>query len=331
MANITAQMVKELRDTTSAGMMDCKAALGETDGNMEAAVDWLRKKGLSKAAKKAGRVAAEGLTGAAVKGKKGVVVEVNSETDFVARNDLFQGLVRMIADVALDVGTDVEAIKAAKVGGITIADAIADTVAKIGENMTLRRAASLSVGQGVVASYVHSAVVEGLGKMSVIVALESTGNADELARIGRQVAMHVAASNPQAIDSSGLDPGGRATREERAGRQGQGAGKTRECHRQDRRIRAQDLLQGGLPARSAVRPRRQEERGAGAQGSRGQGRRADQGHRLSCATRSVKVSSGRITISPPRWRQRRKRLSAGASVGRPTAGGRKRARRARHG
>jgi elongation factor Ts len=186
--------------------MDCKAALGENDGNMDAAVDWLRKKGLSKAAKKAGRVAAEGLTGAAIKGKKGVVVEVNSETDFVARNDLFQGLVKMTADVALDVGADVEKIKAAKVGSITVADAIADTVAKIGENMTLRRAASLSVGQGVVSSYVHGAVIDGLGKMSVIVGLESTGDADELARIGRQVAMHVAASNPQAIDPSGLDP-----------------------------------------------------------------------------------------------------------------------------
>ena len=206
MANISAQMVKELREATGAGMMDCKSALGENDGNMEAAVDWLRKKGLAKAAKKAGRIAAEGLTGAAVKGKKGVVVEVNSETDFVARNDLFQGLVKMIADVALNVGTDVETIKAAKVGAITIADAIADTVAKIGENMTLRRAASSSVGQGVVSSYVHGAVIEGLGKMSVIVALESAGNAEELARIGRQVAMHVAASNPQAIDSSGLDP-----------------------------------------------------------------------------------------------------------------------------
>ena len=206
MANISAQMVKELREATGAGMMDCKAALGENDGNMDAAVDWLRKKGLSKAAKKAGRVAAEGLTGAVVKGKKAVVVELNSETDFVARNDLFQGLVRMTADVALDVGTDVEAIKAAKVGAITIADAIADTVAKIGENMTLRRAASLSVPQGAIASYVHGAVVDGLGKMSVIVALESTGSTDELARIGRQVAMHVAASNPQAIDPSGLDP-----------------------------------------------------------------------------------------------------------------------------
>ncbi len=206
MADISAQLVKELREATGAGMMDCKAALGENGGNMEAAVDWLRKKGLAKAAKKAGRVAAEGLTAAEVKGKKGVVVEVNSETDFVARNDLFQGLVRMTADVALDVGTDVEAIKAAKVGGITIADAIADTVAKIGENMTLRRAASLSVDDGVVASYVHGAVVDGLGKMSVIVALESSGNKEELARIGRQVAMHVAASNPQAIDPSGLDP-----------------------------------------------------------------------------------------------------------------------------
>jgi elongation factor Ts len=141
-----------------------------------------------------------------VKGKKAVVVEVNSETDFVARNDLFQGLVRMVANVALDVGTDLAAIKIAKVGGVTIEEAIADTVAKIGENMTLRRAASLTVGQGVVASYVHNTVVEGLGKMSVIVALESSGNAEELARIGRQVAMHVAASNPQAIDSSGLDP-----------------------------------------------------------------------------------------------------------------------------
>ena len=206
MAQITAQMVKDLREMTGAGMMDCKSALGETAGVVNAAVDWLRKKGLSKAAKKADRVAAEGLVGVAVKGTKGVVVEVNSETDFVARNDLFQGLVRMAADVALDVGTDVEAIKAAKVGAITIADAIADTVAKIGENMTLRRASQLSVGTGVIASYVHNSVEEGLGKIGVLVALESTGKADELKRFGRMVAMHVAASNPQAIDSSGLDP-----------------------------------------------------------------------------------------------------------------------------
>jgi elongation factor Ts len=206
MANISAQMVKELRDMTGAGMMDCKAALGETAGDVEAAVDWLRKKGLSKAAKKADRIAADGLIGVAVKGNKGVVVEVNSETDFVARNDLFQGLVKMIANVALTVGTDMEKIKAAKVGHIAIADAIADTIAKIGENMTLRRASQLSVGTGVIASYVHNSVEEGLGKIGVLVALESTGKADELKRFGRMVAMHVAASNPQAIDSSGLDP-----------------------------------------------------------------------------------------------------------------------------
>ena len=158
MANITAQMVKELRERTGAGMMDCKAALQETNGDIEQAVDLLRKKGLAKAAKKAGRIAAEGLIGLAAEGTKGVLVEVNSETDFVARNDLFQGLVKMIANVALTVGTDVEKIKAAKVGTITIAEAIADTIAKIGENMTLRRASSLSVGTGVIANYVHNAV-----------------------------------------------------------------------------------------------------------------------------------------------------------------------------
>jgi elongation factor Ts len=206
MANITAQMVKELRESTGAGMMDCKAALTETQGDMTAAQDWLRKKGLSKAAKKAGRVAAEGLIGVLVQGTRGVLVEVNSETDFVARNDLFQGLVKMIADVALGAGTDVEKINAAKAGSITVADAVADTIAKIGENMTLRRAASLSVKQGAVGSYVHNSVVDGLGKIGVLVALESSGNADELASLGRMVAMHVAASNPQAIEASGLDP-----------------------------------------------------------------------------------------------------------------------------
>ena len=204
--SITAQMVKELRERTGAGMMDCKVALQETGGDMEQAVDLLRKKGLAKAAKKAGRIAAEGLIGLKVEGQKGVVVEVNSETDFVARNDLFQGLVKMIANVALSVGADVEKIKAAKVGSITMAEAIADTIAKIGENMSLRRASALSVGKGVIASYVHNSVDEGLGKIGVLVALESTGNGDELKRFGRMVAMHVAASNPQAIDPSGLDP-----------------------------------------------------------------------------------------------------------------------------
>jgi elongation factor Ts len=206
MANISAQMVKELRESTGAGMMDCKAALTETSGDMTAAQDWLRKKGLSKAAKKAGRVAAEGLIGLKVAGTKGVVVEVNSETDFVARNDLFQGLVAMIAGVALDVGTDVERIKAAKVGAITVADAITDTIAKVGENMTLRRAASLAVSKGAIGMYVHNSVTDGLGKIGVLVGLESTGQADELVALGRQLAMHVASANPQALDPAGLDP-----------------------------------------------------------------------------------------------------------------------------
>jgi elongation factor Ts len=199
-------MVKELRDMTGAGMMDCKAALGETAGNMDAAVDWLRKKGLSKAAKKAGRIAAEGLIGVALKGAKGAVVEVNSETDFVARNEQFQGLVRAIAQVALDVGSDVEKIKASKAGSGTVADAISEAIAKIGENMSLRRAAQLSVGQGAVASYVHNSVAEGLGKIGVIVGLESSGKTDELATLGRMIAMHVAAASPQAVDAAGLDP-----------------------------------------------------------------------------------------------------------------------------
>jgi elongation factor Ts len=206
MATITAAMVKDLRESTGAGMMDCKAALTETDGDMQAAQDWLRKKGLSKAAKKAGRVAAEGLIAALTKGTKGVVVEVNSETDFVARNEHFQGLVKMIAQVALDVGADTDKIKAAKVGAITVEAAISDAIATIGENMTLRRAALLDVGKGVVSSYVHNAVVEGAGKMGVIVALESPGKTDELAALGKQLAMHVAAANPLAIDPAGLDP-----------------------------------------------------------------------------------------------------------------------------
>ena len=207
MATITASMVKDLRETTGAGMMDCKTALTETGGDVQAAVDWLRKKGLSKAAKKAGRVAAEGLIGQMVTPKKGAMVEINSETDFVARNDHFQGLVKMIADVALNAGSeDIEAIKAAKAGSMTVADAVSSAIATIGENITLRRAAFLSVGQGVVASYMHNQVSDGLGKIGVLVALESPGNASELAGIGRQVAMHIASANPLAIDASGVDP-----------------------------------------------------------------------------------------------------------------------------
>lgn len=205
MAEITAALVKQLRDATGAGMMDCKQALVETKGDYEAAVDWLRKKGLSKAAKKSGRVAAEGLVGVGIEGRKGVLVEVNSETDFVARNDQFQGLVKLITQAALHNGSDVEKLKAAKAGSGTIADAIASAVATIGENMTLRRAATIEAKEGIVASYMHSAIAEGIGKIGVLVALESKGNADSLKEIGRKVAMHIAAANPAAVDASGID------------------------------------------------------------------------------------------------------------------------------
>ena len=206
MKPITPQMVKELRELTGAGMMDCKGALTETGGDMDAAVDALRKKGLAKAAKKAGRVAADGLVGVALAGHKGIVVEVNSETDFVARNEHFQGLVKMIAHAGLKAGPDVEAIKAAHAGAKTIGEDIASAIATIGENISLRRAASLEVGKGAVAGYVHNQVTEGLGKIGVLVGLESTGKADELASLGRKLAMHVAAANPQALDPTGLDP-----------------------------------------------------------------------------------------------------------------------------
>ena len=205
MAEITASAVKELRELSGAGMMDCKAALKETNGDVQAAVDWLRKKGLSKAAKKSGRVAAEGLVGIAVEGKKGVVVEVNSETDFVARNDHFQGLVKLIAQAALHNDTDVEKLKAVKAGSSTIEEAITSAIATIGENMTFRRAAEISVGEGVIGQYMHGAISDGLGKIGVLVALESKGDATELTRLGRMVAMHIAAANPLAVDAKGID------------------------------------------------------------------------------------------------------------------------------
>jgi elongation factor Ts len=209
MANITAAMVKDLREKTGAGMMDCKTALNETGGDIEAAVDWLRKKGLSKAAKKSGRVAAEGLVGVAVRGENGVVVEINSETDFVARNEEFQALVRTIALVAVEKGeTDVEALKNQHYpgGAGTVADAISNAIATIGENMTLRRVNALSVAEGVVGQYIHNSIGEGLGKIGVIVALESAGDKEQLAELGRKIAMHVAASGPLALDAGGLDP-----------------------------------------------------------------------------------------------------------------------------
>lgn len=204
---ITAQMVKELREKTGAGMMDCKAALQETGGDVEAAVDWLRTKGLAKAAKKSGRVAAEGLIAVAEGGDRAAMVELNSETDFVSRNDQFQALVRSVAKAALGTDGQLDSVLAAKVSGDeTVKGAITDAIATIGENMTLRRAAALTVKQGVVASYVHAAIAPGLGKIGVIVALESSGDRAKLAALGKQVAMHIAAASPLAVDVDRLDP-----------------------------------------------------------------------------------------------------------------------------
>ena len=208
MANITAAMVKELRETTSAGMMDCKTALAESNGDMQAAVDWLRKKGLSKAAKKAGRVAAEGLVAVESSGHTATILEVNSETDFVARNDQFQAFVREAAKIALMGDGTVEALQDAHFPGsqTKVKDRLQELIATIGENMTLRRLGKLEVSRGVIASYVHNAVTEGLGKIGVLVALETEGDATQLGTVGRQIAMHVAAANPAALDAAGLDP-----------------------------------------------------------------------------------------------------------------------------
>lgn len=207
MAEITAALVKDLREKTGAGMMDCKKALGAVEGDIEAAIDWLRTKGLAAAAKKAGRVAAEGLVAVAAAGTKGVAVEVNAETDFVARNDQFQGFVSTFAQIALDKGGDVEALKAAEFPGAgkTTQEQLTALIATIGENMNIRRAVRLDVSQGVVATYVHSAIAPGLGKIGVLVALESAGDAAKLEALGKQIAMHVAAANPLFLDSSSVD------------------------------------------------------------------------------------------------------------------------------
>ncbi len=206
MAEITAALVKELREKTGAGMMDCKKALNATSGELEPAVDWLRKQGLAAASKKAGRVAAEGLVGALTTGKDGVLVEVNSETDFVARNETFQDFVLKVAEVALTQNGDMEKVKAAAYpGGKTVGDKLTELIGSIGENMQLRRAAKLSVGQGAVVSYIHSAAAPNLGKIGVLVALESAGDADKLQALGKQIAMHVAAANPQSLSVESLD------------------------------------------------------------------------------------------------------------------------------
>ncbi len=207
MAAITAALVKELRETTGAGMMDCKNALKEVDGDVEAAVDWLRKKGLAAAAKKAGRVAAEGLVGIAVAGPKGAVIEVNAETDFVARNETFQEFVRTCAGIALESGGDMERLQAAPFPGTerTVAEQLTHLIATIGENMSLRRVALLEVGAGAVEGYVHNQVAPQLGKIGVLVALESSGDSTKVGTLAKQLAMHVAATSPLAVDRDGVD------------------------------------------------------------------------------------------------------------------------------
>lgn len=207
MSTITAAMVKDLRERTGAGMMDCKQALSETNGDIEAAIDWLRKKGLSRAAKKAERVAAEGLVAVASADRNGAVVEVNSETDFVARNETFQTAVLQIAQLALETDGDVDKLKSATYPGTekSVDDYLKELVGTIGENMNLRRSAVLGVENGVVSSYVHNKVIEGAGKIGVLVALESTGDTDKLDAFGRQVAMHIAAMAPLALTPDELD------------------------------------------------------------------------------------------------------------------------------
>ena len=289
MATISAALVKELRESTGAGMMDCKTALTENDANFEAAVDWLRKKGLSKAAKKAGRVAAEGLVAALVEGGKGVVTEVNSETDFVARNADFQTLVKNVAQTALKTGkTEVEELNAqAYPGGGTVAEAVTTAIANIGENLTLRRAAELSVSDGVVGRYVHTQISDGLGKIAVIVALESKGDKEVLATLARQLSMHVASANPLALTAEEIDAA-TIEREKNLLRE-KNAGKPEKVMEKIIEFGAQDVLQGSAAARAGLeppRPRRQDRR-PGRQGDRGQGRRADrhQGLQALCAGR----------------------------------------------
>ena len=230
MAEITATLVKELRDKTGAGMMDCKRALGETGGDIEGAVDWLRKKGLAAAAKKAGRVAADGLVGIATRNFAGAVVEVNSETDFVARNELFQAFVRTVAGLAVAGDGDVEALKNAPYPGTgrTVADELTELVGRIGENLVLRRSARLAVGKGLVASYMHNSLAPGLGRIGVLVALESEAGGEALATLGRQLAMHVAAANPLYLDTGSV-PAAALDRERAILReQASGSGKTEE-------------------------------------------------------------------------------------------------------
>jgi elongation factor Ts len=205
MAEITAASVKELREISGAGMMDCKKALGETGGDMDAAVDWLRTKGLATAAKKAGRTASEGLVGVVVSGNTGAAVEVNSETDFVAKNDQFQGFVRGVTELALTHNSSIEALAAAPMGDGTVQDVLTANIATIGENQSLRRVATVSVNEGAVVSYVHNAAAPGLGKIGVLVALEGSADKAAIEALGKQLAMHIAAASPLALHGEGLD------------------------------------------------------------------------------------------------------------------------------
>ena len=208
MAEITAALVKELREKTGAGMMDCKKALTETDGDLEGAVDWLRTKGLAAATKKAGRAASEGLVGVAVDGANGAIVEINAETDFVARNDTFQGFVGSVANIALEAGSDLNALNSAAMpdSDRNVGEELTHLISTIGENMTMRRSATISVTKGALASYVHSAISPGLGKIGVLVGLESDADADKLSEVGKQIAMHIAAAKPLSVSQDDLDP-----------------------------------------------------------------------------------------------------------------------------
>ena len=302
MANVTAAMVKELRDKTGAGMMDCKAALTETDGDIEAAVDWLRKKGLAKAAKKAGRVAAEGLIAVESSGRTAAVVEVNSETDFVARNDQFQAFAREAAKIALMGDGTVEALEAAHFPGstTTVKDRLQELIATIGENMTLRRVAKLSVGEGVIALLCPQR-----GRRRPRQDRRPRG-----ARIGRRRRRSSRRSGARSrctsrrrtrprVDASGIDAATIAARERDPAREERRQAGPRPA--EDRRERPQDLLQGGHAARAGLRPRAVEVGRAGAEGSGGESRRAGRGSPASCASRSARASKRTTAaISPPR-------------------------------
>ena len=281
MTQISASLVKDLREKTGAGMMDCKKALIETGGEIEPAIDWLRKKGLAAAAKKAGRVASEGLVGIGAAPGSAAVVEVNAETDFVSRNEQFQAFVRTVAELAIEAGGDVEAIKKKTVAsGRSVEDELTHLIATIGENMSLRRAAVVSVGHGCVASYMHAAQAPGLGRIGVLVGLEGVDASPALETLGRQLAMHVAAANPQAIARANVDP--KALERERAilSEQALASGKPPQIVEKMVEGRLSKYLRGGLPPGAGLRHRSGAQGRQGAGGGRQGPGRADHGHRV---------------------------------------------------